>query len=205
MPLPLEIEVKYLVTDPDGLRKTILDAGWPSLGNHFERNIRFEDENLGLIQKKQLLRLRQDSKATLTFKSKPSKTDPRYKIHHEIEVTVSDFDAMQSILHALGFHQEQVYEKWRETFDAGASVLCLDRMPFGCFLEIEGPEKDIDSISKILGFSPEKAITENYLAIFSRIREKEGLPFKDITFDHFKTVSKDFTPFLRSFEAGSRP
>lgn len=202
---PLEIEVKYLVTDPDALKKKILDAGWQSLGNHFERNIRFEDDHLGLIEKKQLLRLRQDQKATLTFKSKPAKQDPRYKIHHEIEVTVSDFNAMQSILEALGYHKEQVYEKWRETFGAGRAVICLDRMPFGCFMEIEGPEEDIVSISKTLGFPPDKAITENYLAIFSYIKEKEGLSFNDITFDHFKPISKDFTACLRTLEIGKNP
>jgi hypothetical protein len=33
----------------------------------------------------------------------------------ELEVKVSDFDAMKRILQALGFHCEQTYEKWRET------------------------------------------------------------------------------------------
>lgn len=200
---PLEIEIKYLVTDLARLREKILSRGWTSQGNHFEYNIRFEDESGSLYEKKQLLRLRKDTVNTLTFKAKSRQKSALYKIRRETEVTVNDFEAMRHIIHALGFGKEQIYEKWRETFHADGAVICLDRMPFGDFMEIEGPEQTIAAISEALGFSPEQGIKKNYLKLFSYIKDKEHLPFNDVTFDHFKTVSKDFTDHLRTFELGS--
>jgi adenylate cyclase class 2 len=197
----LEIEVKFLVDDPAGLRKRILDVGWSSQGKFFETNIRFEDENNGLLKKKHLLRLRQDNKATLTFKSKPQVDDSRYKIQHELEVEVSHFDTMKTILECLGFHREQVYEKWRETFKAGDALICLDEMPFACFIEIEGCKTDIEAVSKKLGFLPSRTITANYLEIFARIKTCEDLTFTDITFENFKHLSGDYKKHIMAFEA----
>lgn len=203
MDQPLEIEIKYLITDLDALREKIMARGFESHGNHFEFNLRFEDEDESLYRNHQILRLRRDTENRLTFKAKSPKSSALYKIRKEIEVSVSDFEAMRNIIHALGFRKEQIYEKWRETFTAGRAEICLDRMPFGDFMEIEGPEQDIAAISKTLGFSPEQGIKVNYLTLFSYIKEKEHLPFDDVTFDHFKRVSKDFTGHLRTFEIGS--
>ena len=200
---PLEIEVKYLLYDITAIRNKILDAGWVSLGRNFESNIRFEDSLNGLKEKKQLLRLRQDCKSTLTFKSHVPFEDPRYKILKELEVEVSCFHTMRSILTALGFHEEQVYEKWRETFQAGTALICLDQMPFADFIEIEGGTNDIDSISQILGFTPAQAITANYLEIFSYIKNMENLDFTDVTFKNFQGATGDFIKHIRSFESTS--
>lgn len=199
----LEIEVKYLLYDITEIRNKIIGAGWVSLGRNFESNTRFEDHKNGLKEKKQLLRLRQDCKSTLTFKSHMPFENPRYKILKELEVEVSCFNTMRSILSALGFHEEQVYEKWRETFQAGNALICLDQMPFADFIEIEGGPNDIDSISQRLGFSPSQAITANYLEIFSHIKEMENLDFTDITFKNFQGASGDFIKHIKSFESTS--
>ena len=200
----LEIEVKYMLIDIPALRSGIGKAGWISLGRHFEKNIRFEDRDHSLFEKKQLLRLRQDQQVTLTFKSKPMTDDPRFKILRELEVTVSDFETMQVILESLGFHEEQIYEKYRETFKAGDAVICVDEMPYGDFIEIEGPPETICSISEYLGFSPSRAITANYLEIFDHIRNKENLDFTDITFENFKALQRDFSSHIRMFEVANR-
>ncbi len=200
---PLEIEVKYLLPDPDATRNRILSVGGISRGRHFESNIRFEDKAHSLKKKKQLLRLRQDRKATLTFKSGPETEDPRYKILKELEVEVSCFQTMRAMLAALDFREVQVYEKWRETFEVGEALICIDEMPFADFIEIEGSPGDIDTLSEGLGFSQAQAITANYLEIFSHIRTLEGLDFKDVTFDNFKTRPGDYTPHVRSFQRGS--
>jgi len=200
---PLEIEVKYLLYDITAIRNKILNAGWTSLGRNFESNIRFEDPENGLNEKKQLLRLRQDCKTTLTFKSHVPLENPRYKILKELEVEVSCFHTMRSILTALGFHEEQVYEKWRETFQADNALICLDQMPFADFIEIEGETNDIDSISQHLGFAPSQAITANYLEIFSHIKNMENLDFTDVTFKNFQGVTGDFIKHIRTFEATS--
>ena len=78
---------------------------------------RFEDADKTLKQKKSLLRLGQDKKSTLAFKSTPPEISKKFKMLNELEVIVSDFNTMRLILKALGYRPEQTYEKWRETFN----------------------------------------------------------------------------------------
>ena len=67
----LETEVKFYLPDIDLIRTRIVDLGAVFKRRTFETNIRFEDAEKSLIQKKSLLRLRKDKKITLTFKSEP--------------------------------------------------------------------------------------------------------------------------------------
>ncbi len=90
-----------------------------------------------MIKHKALLRLRKDKKTTLTYKSSPPPSDKDFKIFKALEIDISDFSTMNQIHEALGFHIEQKYEKWRETFVLDSSQFCLDSMPIGEFLEIE--------------------------------------------------------------------
>jgi len=199
---PLEIEVKFYVTDISALRDRILAAGAVSAGRIFENNIRFEDINQSLIKKNCLLRLRQDTGAKLTFKSTPPPEDNQFKIRRELEVGVSDFSAMYSILESLGFHKEQTYQKWRESFVINGTHLCIDEMPYGNFLEIEGEKENIRAWAHQLCLRWEKRILPSYLKIFSIIKEKQHLVFSDLTFDNFKHIAVDFTEYLPLIEAG---
>jgi len=196
----LEIEVKFYLTDIDSIRSRILELGAINQGRVFESNIIYEDADNRLIQKKSLLRLRRDSSARLTFKSEPPEKDSRFKIHRELEVEVSDFSVMQMILEALGYHKEQVYEKWRETFILNSTHLCLDTMPYGVFLEIEGEKTAIRSLADQIGLKWENRILMNYLRIFDIIRKEMNLSFSDITFDNFRNIHTDPRCFLYQTE-----
>ena len=200
---PLEIEVKYFLEKPEQVRDRIIRMGALSLGRCFETNIRLEDKTHSLIKKKSLLRLRRDRKTTLTFKSEPSETDHEYKVFKEYEVEVDDFEMMRLLLESLGYHKAQVYEKWRETFRIGGSTLCIDEMPFGPFLEIEGNRSNIRTLATDLGFSWQKRILWNYLALFEALRSQHRFPFIDVTFENFKNIHIDLNPHLHLFEAGA--
>ena len=199
----LEIEVKFYLTDIEGMRNKILKLGAKSKGRLFETNILYEDKNNSLIKKKSLLRLRQDEKTTLTLKSRPPVKSKDYKIVNELEVEVSDFATMGQILQMLGFHPEQKYEKWRETIVSDQTVFCLDRMPYGDFLEIEGQEKDIRYYASRFGLNWQKRIIVNYLTIFEIMRKNLNLDFNDLTFNNFETVDVDAGGFLDRLEAGN--
>jgi adenylate cyclase class 2 len=134
----IETEVKFHLTDVEPVRNTIIKLGADSKGRVFETNLRYENKNNDLIKSKSLLRLRKDTKTTLTFKSGLESEDNEFKSLRELEVEVSDFNRMKLILEALGFHKEQIYEKYRETLILNGTTLCIDAMPFGNFLEIEG-------------------------------------------------------------------
>jgi adenylate cyclase class 2 len=198
----LEIEVKFYIADLEGIRNKILKLGAKSKGRLFETNIRYEDKINSLIKKKSLLRLRQDEKTTFTLKSSPPVKSKDYKIVNELEVEVSDFATMDQILKTLGFHPEQKYEKWRETFILDQTLFCLDSMPYGDFLEIEGQEKDIRYYASKLDLNWQKRIIFNYLSIFEIMRKNLNLDFNDLTFNNFETVDADALAFLDKLEAG---
>jgi len=196
----LEIEVKFYLSDMDSTRDRILELGAVSMGRVFETNLRFDDADNRLIEKKSLLRLRRDTKTILTFKSEPPFKNDQFKILNELEVEVSDFTTMKHILESLGFREEQVYEKWRETFRLNSTNLCLDTMPYGDFLEIEGQKEDIKELAYRIGLKWQKRILLNYLAIFDVIKQRSNLPFYDVTFSNFINIRFDLAEYLDLIE-----
>ncbi|MFP4531660.1 MAG: class IV adenylate cyclase [Desulfobacterales bacterium] len=199
----LEIEVKFFIPDTDTARNQIKALTPEFLGATDETNIRYETEDCGLLRKKSLLRLRRTDRATLTFKSESPDPSDEYKIHREYEVIVDNFEAMQNILVSLGFHPEQVYEKKRESYKLGDVVLCLDTMPYGNFLEIEGPGPEIRPLAKRLGLKWQNRILLNYLEMFEQIKTELGLSFSDVTFKNFQTVEADPADLIPRFEVGA--
>jgi len=184
----------------DRIRDRIIELGAVSRGRAFETNVRFDDADNSLIQKKSLLRLRQDKKIILTFKSETPFKDDQFKILRELEVEVSDFITTKHILESLGFREEQVYEKWRETFVLHSANLCLDTMPYGNFIEIEGQKEDIKKLASQIGLKWEKRILLNYLAIFDVIKQKSNLSFYDVTFSNFINIRFDLAKYLDLIE-----
>jgi len=185
----------------EAIHSRIMKLGAQRLGRAFETNIRFEDANNSLIKQKSLLRLRKDTKTRLTFKSEPRSEDHEFKILKELEVEVSDFHIMKQILESIGFHKEQTYEKWRETFILNRTILCIDTLPYGDFLEIEGEKHNIKEISGSIGLEWSKRILTNYLHLFQIIKDKSDLPFSDVTFDNFKNIRIDCKQYLDLFRS----
>lgn len=197
----IETEVKFILCDVQSIRERIVELGVDVKGRVFETNIRFEDIDESLLRKKSLLRLRRDANTKLTYKSEPAIKDDQFKTFRELEVQVSDFTTMKLILEHLGFHQAQIYEKWRETFIFDDTILCIDTMPFGDFLEIEGKKEYIREIASKLGLQWGQRITLNYLAIFDIIRQELKLPFTDVTFDNFQKIRIDIAKYHHLIEA----
>ena len=197
----LETEVKFYLSDSQSLRKRICDLGARSRGRFFEKNHRYEDSHKTLQMNKFLLRLRQDEKNTLTIKSPASESGSQFKKMRELEVEVSDFGTMNNMLETLGFHCEQIYEKWREILVLEGTQFCLDSMPFGNFLEIEGQENDIKRYVLQLGLQWSSRILLNYLEIFDLLRKDMNLGFRDVTFDNFENIEVRFVDYLSLVEA----
>lgn len=207
----VEIEVKFHLTDVSRMREQLTALGATCGINARETNIRFEDPQNGLYRQKALLRLRKADKVTLTYKSTPvadgrktaaSDYRPQFKIQNELEVSVDDFNIMRRILEALGLHAEQVYEKDRETWSFGQSQICLDQMPYGAFIEIEGEPDAIRHLSDALDLKWHDRILCNYLEMFGVIKADRGLSFTDVTFENFDGIDIDMTAYLPQFRAG---
>ncbi|MBN1841221.1 MAG: class IV adenylate cyclase [Deltaproteobacteria bacterium] len=193
---PVEIEVKFYLHDVNSVRERVLSMGAAFSGRFFETNICFEDAAKSFKNQDILLRLRKDDKARLTFKSPPDHPDRDFKIYRELEIEVDDFDTCRAVLEGIGFHPEQTYEKWRETFILADTKLLIDTTPYGVFLEIEGQKSDILDITNRLDLKWEERILLNYLEIFEIIRREEALSFSDMTFDNFRSAPADIGRYL---------
>lgn len=192
-PKNVEVEVKFWLDDLPAFRERLINAGIsPHHPRIYERNIRFDNAWDGLARRGQLLRLRQDARARLTFKSiPPQPANAEAKVREEIEVAVSDFDQVHTILERIGFLPRQIYEKYRETFispgsaESGSVEIVLDEMPFGNFVELEGEESALKAVANQFGLDWEKRILDNYLTLMLRLKTQYALPFDDVTFANF--------------------
>jgi len=203
----LEVEVKFLVPDLVALRATLLSAGGhlhkPRV---FERNVRFDTADDALLRRGELLRLRQDTAVTLTFKgipAEPSRSEA--KVREEFEIKLDDFDTAARILGRLGYQPKQVYEKYRETFRLGQIEVVLDELPFGNFVELEGDEAAIKAAAAALGLDWHRRITTNYLALMALLKAQYGLPFDDLTFANFETVTVSVTDVVNQVIPTPKP
>ena len=184
-----EIEVKYYLQDLAAFRQRLLSAGaFLTQPRVKEINLRFDTPQRDLSQKAQVLRLRQDEAAHLTFKG-PGALEGGVLSRQEIEFEVSDFAAARRFLEALGYRVFTTYEKIRENFTLAGVQVSLDEMPFGNFTELEGPNPEaIRKLAESLGLAWERRIAMSYLELFARLKARLALPFDDLTFEAFQAL-----------------
>lgn len=181
-----EIEAKFYIRDMAGLEQRLLACGGRLVQPRtFENNLRFDTPDRALGNRYQVLRLRLDTAARLTFKG-PGVLQDGVKIRQEIEFTVGDFDAAHALLEALGFRLIMAYEKYRTTYDLGGVHVLLDELPYGPFAEIEGPDlATIQATGRSLGLAFDAAVEQSYTMLFEQLKISLGLSFRDLTFENF--------------------
>lgn len=65
----------------------------------------------------------------------------------------------------------------------------LDELPYGNFVEIEGPDPaSIQVVNSALNLNWETRIPESYTILFDRLRDMLKLPFRDLSFDNFRDL-----------------
>lgn len=153
-----------------------------------ERNLRFDTPSGELTRTFRVVRLRQDAQVRLTYKS-PGKIAGGVRRREEIEFTVGDFAQAQAFLEALGYQVCFIYEKYRTTYYLAETEIVLDELPFGHFVEIEGPGGPaIQRAAVLLGLDWEARIAESYFALFQLAQIALRLPFRDLTFENFAAL-----------------
>src|SRR5262249_21336064 len=100
----------------------------------------------------------------------PSKSAIKYQ--EENEVVVADADAMDAVLTALSFSPGLVYEKRRTRWQVGNAKVVIDELPFGLFMEIEGPVKEIKREEKLLAAESLPAVEETYPSLTAKMGKK---------------------------------
>jgi adenylate cyclase class 2 len=184
-----EIEVKFYLHDQAALQHKLEQLGASLVqARVHEVNLRFDTPDRRLGKASEVLRLRQDAQARLTFKGQ-GREQAGARLRQELEFSVSDFDTAWQVLLALGFEPYMMYEKYRATYQLGEVLVTLDEMPFGEFAELEGPDGEtIRRTAGQLGLDWAARSLESYTALFDRVKRALGLDFADLSFANFEGV-----------------
>lgn len=180
-----EVEIKLYTPDLDQVQRALEATGAVLKSPRvFERNLRYENAAGALTAGGVVLRLRQDERAKLTYKSGASSQDGIFR-RFEAEVVVSDFDTMDVILQRLGYEVALIYEKYRTTYMLGDAEIVLDELPYGNFTEIEADAETIERVVSALGLSRFRRMTGSYTDIFAELKLRLGLTMRDLSFEAF--------------------
>ncbi len=184
-----EIEVKFLIADLPALLEKIERLGAITLRPRMlEVNLRFDTHDMRLRDRAQVLRLRQDDQAILTFKS-PGEIVHGVISRTELEVVVSDFHTARAILETLGFQVFMTYEKYRQNFQFNNLVASVDEMPYGNFIELEGSSPEhVRATAALLGLDWEQRINLSYTALLGLYNQNTGHTFRDLSFETFAGI-----------------
>jgi adenylate cyclase class 2 len=149
--MPIEIEKKYRLTKKQrsAIERRLRDLSLVAGELEHEENTIYRGGHLD--KPGSALRLRRvNGRAKLTFKQRrPSKSAIKHQ--QEEEVVVADADAMAAILAALNFRPGLIYDKRRTRWKVGKATVVIDELPFGLFMEIEAPVREIKRVEKSLG------------------------------------------------------
>jgi adenylate cyclase, class 2 len=184
-----ELEVKFYVTDLSAVEARLQDLGAHlSLPRILEVNLRFDTPDNELGKSLRVLRLRQDAIARLTYKG-PASGLGGARLRQELEFEVSDFAVARAFLEALGYQVMMIYEKYRAAYDLDNVEVSLDELPYGTFVEIEGPDPvAIQAVTRQLGLDWGATIPASYTVLFDQVKARLSLPFRDLSFENFKDL-----------------
>lgn len=184
-----EIEVKFLLADYSALMQKISDLQLPcSQERIHEFNLRYDSPDGRLVAQRQVLRLRKDTQARLTFKG-PGIMEEDVLTRKEIEVVVSDFDATNRLLQALGYQVIMMYEKFRANYQMDNLVLSVDETPLGLFIELEGESPaQVRKAADALGLDWDARINLSYSALLNIFNQSSRYTFRDLSYAAFQDI-----------------
>jgi len=184
-----ELEVKFYLSRRGEMEAKLNSIGQVSAPRVHEVNLRLDTKDMSLLSTGRLLRLRQDTRARVTYKGTGSEVEG-VRLRTELEFTVSDFNTTLKLFEALGYQVYMMYEKYRTTYQLSNVEVALDEMPTGDFLEIEGTDSgSIRKVADQLGLDWERRILDSYSVLFERTRQNLGFSFRDLSFENFKGIT----------------
>jgi len=169
-----EIEIKILEIQPNKIKKILKQNNAKFIKKVLQTNIIYDNshtQNKGIT-----VRLRKENNNTIfTVKSK-TKIVNGHKIREEYEIETDDFKSIEKMLELIGLKMSAYTEAKREywkLFDCSVEIMKMPKIP--TFLEIEGKEKNIIKVAKLLGFSE-----KDYFAGYPPVHYK--VDFKNLRF-----------------------
>jgi adenylate cyclase class 2 len=174
--MAIETEKKYRLSKEQfaEVLNSLKDLNGEFIKEEFEVNLLYGG---GILEKdRAILRVRKiDDKTILTYK-KQIHNDLGVKQHTEFETEVSDADALENIIRVLGFRLLMLYEKKRQTWHLQNVEICLDELPFGLFMEVEGKLSEIGLIEMMLELEGFVVENDTYPKLTNKLGlEKDGV------------------------------
>ena len=176
----VESEIKLRATDAESARRLVRGIGGRlERARHFEDNLLFDDAQGSLRARDSLLRIRRfkEGAGVLTFKG-PREVVEGIKSRPEVETSLPDPDAMESVLRALGYRSIFRYQKYREVYRWLDVEIVVDETPVGVFLEVEGEIDSVHRAAAELGYSTADYVAESYAALFFAAGGEGDMVFK---------------------------
>ena len=113
--MPLEIEAKFKVDDPDALRRRLLDAGAKPAGKMLEHNTYFDLPGGQLRRSDRGLRIRVneslEGETWTVLTHKGPRRPGELKVRTETEVGVDSLEAAAAVLESLGYERVLAFQK----------------------------------------------------------------------------------------------
>lgn len=177
----IEIEYKFEINDKNEIITLLNKIAKKSYDREYQSNIMYDNKD-GLMQttdgRIRLRYLGESGSKVLTYK-KPLKSENGAKREIEYEINFSDNEEqIEKILNAMEFNITTSYERYRTEWILNYTHITLDEYPFANFLEIEGEQKNIEEVVKILNLNFKEALDKPADTLFQEWRKKKGLSFK---------------------------
>ena len=184
-----ETEAKFYVRDLSRVKSRLDELGARLVQQRIlETNLRFDLPGAPLRAEGRVLRLRRDTGTKFTYKS-ASTNEQGVLSREEIEFGVDDYEKAKLFLEALGYQKLVYYEKYRTTYESNNTLIMLDELPYGTFVEIEGSAVDaIRVMAEQLNLRWDTAIATSYNALFDRARQSLNLTLEDLSFAEFADI-----------------
>ncbi|WP_027178681.1 class IV adenylate cyclase [Maridesulfovibrio bastinii] len=174
--MALEVELKFIDVDHESLKENLKSVSAEFLSAHFEKNIVLDDPGRTLYKRSALLRIREAGKTVMTVKRIPClmPESGKAKVYEEYQSEISSLDEMISCLAVLGYYPVFRYEKFREKWQYDNCIICVDTLPFGYFVEIEGNEDDIIRCADALDLDISTSSKKTYHELNREYRAQNG-------------------------------
>ena len=169
--MPVEIEAKFRLPDPETLRRLLTAAGARRLGAALEHNTYFDTPDESLRKSDRGLRIRsveaEDGSRRTELTYKGPRRPGELKVRQEEEIVIPSAETAAAILAGLGYRPAVRFQKRRESFHLAKARVELDELPeLGFFLEIEaGDEQTVQAVRRKLGLENAPPVTATYAAL----------------------------------------
>jgi len=180
-----EIEAKLKVESWEAVERRLGACGATFLGETVQADAYFDTVARDFTRGDKALRLRREKsgqRERLLLAYKGPKQPDDYKKRVEVELEVSDGEATEAFLVALGYDKALAFDKRRRLWRLRDCEVALDELPLlGTFVEIEGPDsRTILQVQEVLGLSHVSHTRDSYASLIERELAREGRNRREI-------------------------